>query len=110
MAAWRSITFAGAKAPEAASRAAATSASVTPLWAEQTTSGAREARPATMPRTFSICARLATELPPNFMTIMGGRLVDRARPGSRFEERAAGRRLTPTDGAAAIVRGAHERR
>jgi hypothetical protein len=41
-----------------------------PLCAELTTTGRRSIRPRTMLRTFSIWLRLATELPPNFMTIM----------------------------------------
>src|SRR5690606_14095032 len=42
-----------------------------PLWADETISGSRETRARTMSRTFSSCARSATELPPNFITIMG---------------------------------------
>src|SRR6185503_5904805 len=52
--------------------------SVTPRNALAMTSGFRGSRPLTISKTWRIFSALATELPPNFMTIIGGTL-DRKR-------------------------------
>src|SRR6185503_17302175 len=71
--------------PRTASSPSLKRSSVTPRNALAMTSGFRGSRPLTISKTWRIFSALATELPPNFMTIIGGTLDRKRNQESRIE-------------------------
>src|SRR5262245_29971508 len=71
-------------APLTASSPSLNNSSVTPRNALAMTSGFLGSRPLTISRTWRIFSELATELPPNFMTIIGGTLEPNGYEESRL--------------------------
>src|SRR5690349_10328566 len=76
--------------PLTASSPSLKSSSVTPRKALAITSGLRGSLPLTISKTWRIFSALATELPPNFMTIIGGVLKQNPERGIKNHGIGAG--------------------